>query len=305
MSDYLVVTLLASAVVGIALGVLGHRIWLADQGRKKRRPPAKWHLQARPLLSDAECEVWHWLQRAFFEYDVLVKVQMIRFMAPRSTTEGRHAHDLLKDLYCTFTICSVEGTVIGCVDLPGPKGLKASIRDLKQTLFEECGLPYAVVRASNLPALEAMRAAFLGEVDLKDDDAPITSASVPASIPVAEAVVSSPVVVDKKLEVEVAAEALLTKPEAVQPARATEPKTAAQLAEDALHVDMLAVIEARKNLRDKLDRNRKIRFTNFDPLSTGTGIVNDNADPQIAVQWEDSFIMSEGAPQEPESKSKR
>jgi hypothetical protein len=304
MSDYLVVTLLASAVVGIALGVLGHRIWLADQGRKKRRPPAKWHLQARPLLSDAECEVWHWLQRAFFEYDVLVKVQMIRFMAPRSTTEGRHAHDLLKDLYCTFTICSVEGTVIGCVDLPGPKGLKASIRDLKQTLFGECGLPYAVVRASNLPGLEAMRSAFLGEVDLKDDDATITSADVPASMPVV-AVVMSPAVVVADQKLEVAAEALLTGPGDIQPPRTEGPKTAAQLAEDALHVDMLAVVEARKNLRDKLDRNRKIRFTNFDPLITGSGIVNDNADPQIAVQWEDSFIMSEGTPQEPESKSKR
>lgn len=304
MSDYLVGRLLASAAFGIALGVLGHRIWMADQGSKKGRPPEKWHLQARPLLSDSESEVWHWLQRAFFEYDVLVKVQMIRFMAPRSSTEGRHAHDLLKELYCTFTICSVEGTVIGCVDLPGSKGLIASVRDLKQTLFDECGLPYAVVRASNLPALEAMRAAFLGVVDLKDDDAPTTSAPVPLPISVPAVVASPATVAAEESEIEVAAEALLTQPEkAVQPARAERPKTAAQLAEDALHVDMLAVIEARKNLRDKLDRNRKIRVTNFDPLSTG--ILNDNADPQIAVQWEDSFIMSEGTAPEPDSKSKR
>ena len=59
---------------------------------------------------------------------------------------------------------------------------------------------------------------------------------------------------------------------------------------------MPALAAARSSLRAKLERNRKIRFTNFDPLSTGSGIVHDNADNQFAVQWEDSFITPEDAP---------
>jgi hypothetical protein len=64
----------------------------------------------------------------------------------------------------------------------------------------------------------------------------------------------------------------------------------------AAHVDMAAMAAARSSLQAKLERNRKIRFTNFDPLSTGSGIVHDNADHHFAVQWEDSFIMPEEAP---------
>ena len=67
-------------------------------------------------------------------------------------------------------------------------------------------------------------------------------------------------------------------------------------AEQAAQVDLAAVAAARSSLRAKLERNRKIRFTNFDPLSTGSGIVHDNADNQFAVQWEDSFITPEDAP---------
>ena len=45
--------------------------------------------------------------------------------------------------------------------------------------------------------------------------------------------------------------------------------------------------------RAKLDRGRKIRFTNFDPLSTGSGPAHAGSVQQVPSQWEDSFIMSE------------
>lgn len=268
MLNYMVGIGLVTALAGIAVGATGYRLWLADNARKKRGMPAQWNLQARSLLSQTEVEVWHWLQRAFFEYDVLVKVPLIRFMAPRSKAEGERSHELIKGLYCSFTICAVDGTVIGCLDVPGPQGLKASARDVKQTLFAECGMAYAVVRAGTLPSLAAVRSAFLGEVDLSDDEA--------AAPPVAVAVVEEP-------EFQI-------KPTEPSPL----PETFTTSAETSVHVDMLAVAQARNSLRAKLDRNRKIRFTNFDPLSSGSGIVHDGSSPQASVQWEDSFIMSEG-----------
>lgn len=265
-------SMLATAVCGMVLGAAGHRTWQASKAKTKRKLPEQWHLQARQLLSATELEVWHWLQHAFSEYDVLVKIPLIRFMAPRSAVEGKRSHEFIKDLYCSFTICAVDGTVIGCVDVPGRQGLKASTRDLKQTLFAECGLAYAVVRAGTLPSLEAVRSAFLGEVDLSDDEpALVQAAPVAVQVPVEEPMVEVP---------------------------PTEPAPFDDMpiqtsADTSVHVDMLAVAEARNRLRAKLDRSRKIRFTNFDPLSTGSGAMHSGSGQHVPSQWEDSFIMSE------------
>jgi hypothetical protein len=280
MFDVFVLALTATAVSGLATGAACHHGWLKRAARKKRRIPAQWHLQARPLLLGSEQEVWHWLQRAFFDHHVLVKVPVIRFVSPRNEAEGQRSFELLKSVYCTFTVCAADGTVIGCLDVPGPQGLRASNRDLKRKLFDECGIAYAVVRDSNLPTLEDVRAAFLGEIDLSDDEeaAPVVLGQPPLAMPDAEA------------------DAMATVPDTMRAA------DGGALVADAQHVDMTAVAAARSSLQAKLERNRKIRFTNFDPLSTGSGIVHDDADHNFAVQWEDSFITPE-EPQAPNGPS--
>lgn len=281
MFDVFVLALTATAVSGLATGAACHHGWLKRAARKKRHIPAQWHLQARPLLLGSEQEVWHWLQRAFFDHHVLVKIPVIRFVSPRNEAEGQRSFELLKSVYCTFTVCAADGTVIGCLDVPGPQGLRASNRDLKRKLFDECGIAYAVVRDSNLPTLEDVRAAFLGEIDLSDDDeeaAPAVLGQPPLAMPDAEA------------------DAMATVPDTMRAA------DGGPLLADAQHVDMTAVAAARSSLQAKLERNRKIRFTNFDPLSTGSGIVHDDAEHHFAVQWEDSFITPE-EPQAPNGAS--
>jgi hypothetical protein len=281
MFDVFVLALTATAVSGMATGAACHHGWLARAARKKRRIPAQWHLQVRPLLLDAEQEVWHWLQRAFFDHHVVVKVPVIRFVSPRNEAEGQRSYELLKNVYCSFTVCAADGTVIGCLDVPGPQGLRASNRDLKRKLFAECGIAYAVVRASNLPTLEDVRAAFLGEIDLSDDEEafPAVLGEPPMALPV-----------------DAEADGLATVPDTMRAADGSALVADAQQVAHAAHVDMAAMAAARSSLRAKLERNRKIRFTNFDPLSTGSGIVHDNADHQFAVPWEDSFITPEEAP---------
>ncbi|MEO8390946.1 MAG: DUF2726 domain-containing protein [Polaromonas sp.] len=268
MVDVFVLALTVTALFAMVLGAACHRGWLARAAREKRRMPAQWHLQSRSLLVEAEQDVWHWLQRAFFDHHVLVKVPVIRFVSPRSEAEGQRSFELLKTLYCTFTVCAADGTVIGCLDVPGERGLKASNRDLKRKLFEECGIAYAVVRAGNLPSLADVRAAFLGEIDLSDDE---------------HAVLGQPPLA---LPVERESDDLATVPDTMRSANGT-------LLEEAPKIDVTDIAAARNSLRAKLERNRKIRFTNFDPLSTGSGIVHDDADHNFVVQWEDSFIMPE------------
>lgn len=288
MFDVFVLALTATALSGMATGAACHHGWLARAARKKRRIPTHWHLQPRPLLLDTEQEVWHWLQRAFFDHHVVVKVPVIRFVSPRNEAEGQRSFELLKNVYCSFTVCAADGTVIGCLDVPGPHGLRASSRDLKRKLFAECGIAYAVVRAGNLPTLEDVRAAFLGEIDLSDDEEQSSSA-VLGEPPMA-------------LPLEAEADALATVPDTMRAADGgalvadAPPVGSLEKAKQGDPVDMAAMAAARSSLRAKLERNRKIRFTNFDPLSTGSGIVHDNADHQFAVQWEDSFITPEDAP---------
>lgn len=273
MFNYFVLALTTTAITGMALGAAFHHKWRARTARHKRRIPAKWNLNPRPVMTDDEHEVWQWMRRAFFEHHVLVKLPVIRFMSPRNTQEGEQSHEILNGVYCTFTVCATDGTVIGCLDVPGRSGLRASSRNLKQKLFAECGLAYAVVRAGNLPTLEAMRAAFLGEIDLTDDE--------PAF---GQPPLARPAPPDDE------ADDMATVPDTMRTASGATLESL-----EAIHeVDMKAVAEARNSLRAKLERNRKVRFTNFDPLSTGTGIVHDDAEEHgYAVKWEDSFISAE------------
>jgi hypothetical protein len=53
--------------------------------------------------------------------------------------------------------------VVGCVDLPGKRGLSQARRELKEKLLSDCGIAYTVVLLAELPKSTAMRAAFLGE----------------------------------------------------------------------------------------------------------------------------------------------
>ncbi|MEO6018084.1 MAG: DUF2726 domain-containing protein [Polaromonas sp.] len=277
--DFFVLALSITAIACLGLGAASFRVWERRTAKSKRRLPKRWQLEARPLLTQVEYEVWHWLKRAFFDHHVLVKIPVIRFMSPRSAKEGQRSYELLNGVYCTFTVCAADGTVIGGVDIPGPQGLKASNRDLKQKLFAECGIAYAVVRATNLPTLEAMRAAFLGEIDLSDDE-PMSEADIWGEPPLAHHA-------DAHADEGTQFEAQPTVPDTMRSANGAalkEPTEASHLS---------AIAAARSSLQAKLERNRKIRFTNFDPLSTGSGIVHDNADHDFAVQWEDSFIMGE------------
>ncbi len=281
MFGFSVLALAVAALLGVAVGAVSFRSWAAHVARKKKRIPDTWQLQARTLLSDVEHEVWHWLKTAFYDHHVLVKIPVIRFLAPCTVAVRKQSHDLLSGVYCTFTVCAADGTAIGCIDLPGPRGLKASNRDLKQKLFAECGMAYAVVHASHLPTLQALRAEFLGEIELPDDE-PVRLDHSNDDCPA-----------DAWKD----ADALPTEPAPLR--TASEVELPQERGLDKQGIDMNAIAAARSSLRAKLERNRKIRVAGFDPLSTSSGIVQDNADHDFANSWEDSFTPQDDAEDKP------
>lgn len=160
----MVISFLLGLLIGAAL-LYWRNKWAS---RQTRRIPKHWPLKLRPFVNNREKRVWGWLVKVMFDHQILVKLPVTRFTAPVNQKETNHWYKLLNGVYCTFTLCNMEGHVVGCVDVPGPKGLSLSNQTLKHTLLMQCGLRYWVVDPANLPHLSVIRTAFLGEEAVKD-----------------------------------------------------------------------------------------------------------------------------------------
>lgn len=154
---------------GVLAGLLSYDAWL--RWRNQPRIPNSWLLDSRGLVTTEEREVWDWLKRAFHDHEVMVKTPVARYTRARDKGQSKKWFRLLEGIYCTFSICTPDGTVVGCLDVPGKHGLLRSHRDMKESIFTTCGIAYAVVRAGNLPSLDAIRAAFIDEIRLMDEEA--------------------------------------------------------------------------------------------------------------------------------------
>lgn len=143
--------------------------------RRRHRIPTSWPLKTRPLVNTQERVVWIWLTKVMFDQHVLIKLPVTRFTAPVNQTEATHWYKLLNGVYCTFTICGLDGRVIGCIDVLGPNGLSMGNQSLKHSLLDQCNIHYWVVDPTNLPHLSQIRAAFLGDDVPSSNDQPLDS----------------------------------------------------------------------------------------------------------------------------------
>ncbi len=166
---------LAGVVLGAGAGVVLHALWVRRHAERKLRLPDRWLLNARGLVSSEELDVWKWLRAAFPDHAVMVKVPVMRFTVPSTRdmpeNKDQHWHELLNGVYCSFTVSTFDGKVVGCVDVPGKRGLTRAQRDMKESLLQECGIGYTTVRSSSLPSGSAMRTAFLGEAEIIEREA--------------------------------------------------------------------------------------------------------------------------------------
>ncbi|MBN9412230.1 MAG: DUF2726 domain-containing protein [Burkholderiales bacterium] len=172
-------------LAGVALGALAQRAWNHRVLRLRRRLPTYWPLSTRAIANSEERRVWRWLTRAFFDHHVMLKLPMTRFTAPRDRSGGQDWYELLNSAYCTFTICSSDGRVVGCVDVPGNSGISKTTRMLKQSLLEQSDIGYWVVTSGSLPSTRDIRTEFLGDalgaLEPRTAVAPGPAAAIPAS----------------------------------------------------------------------------------------------------------------------------
>ena len=258
----------------LVAGAAAHAAYSRQKQKKARRLPRHLPLDTRHLVNQDELGVWKWLQSAFHDHQVLVKVSVIRFTTPRTAGQSERWHEMLNGVYPTFTICDEYGRVVGCVDVQGSRHLSQSQRELKQTLFQDCGIAFAVVRAGSLPTSQAMRAAFLSESDQASlHDGLRSQADTLAQ------------------EIAAAYEHPSTVPDKMRPENT--PETALNQIRE---VDLAALAAARRSLRAKLELNRNSRFVNFDPLSKSKSAAPsaepaEDEDDELSMEWQNSFIM--------------
>lgn len=163
----MIIAFIWGAGLGIGVGIGVFFWWNKAATRKRRRIPKEWPLKVRPLVNGNERQVWIWLAKIMFDQQILVKLPVTRFTAPAANEDAAHWYQLLNGVYCTFTVCNMDGRVIGCVDVQGPKGISMSNQTLKHSLLTQCGIRYWVVAPSNLPHLTQIRTAFLGDQAVK------------------------------------------------------------------------------------------------------------------------------------------
>jgi len=154
-----------AALAGIALGAVIRLLRMRWIAKKQRRIPLHWPLNPRLVANTEEQRVWVWMNKVFFDHHILLKLPVTRFTLPQSQDEGQHWFKLLSSVYCTFTVCTPGGRVVGCVDVPGSAGLSRGNRQLKLTLLSHCGIAYWVIRSNSLPTLTEIREEFLGAAD--------------------------------------------------------------------------------------------------------------------------------------------
>ncbi|MEO6016862.1 MAG: DUF2726 domain-containing protein [Polaromonas sp.] len=160
--------MVAGLGVGALAGAALYAGWLRRKAGARLRVPHKWPLRARGLVTTEEHEVWKWLRITFQDHLVMAKVPVLRFTIPIEKDGDKDANlrwlELLNGVYTTFTVCTLDGKVVGCVDVRGKRDASKASRQLKETLLSDCGIPYTAVASKRLPTANAMRAAFLGEM---------------------------------------------------------------------------------------------------------------------------------------------
>jgi hypothetical protein len=175
------------SVLSLLAGMLaGAWLWDVWQDRRKANNkltmplPGMWPLRGRPIVSNPEQEVWNSLRSVFHDHAVMVKVPILRFTQLRDTPLAGSARnaaihndrllqsdqwlEMLGGLYATFTVCNLNGKVVGCVDVLGKHEGSHASRELKKGLLLDCGIAYIVTSAFNVPEAGILRELFLGEM---------------------------------------------------------------------------------------------------------------------------------------------
>ena len=156
--------LIACVCIAFLTGAMVYAWAARSLARQRRQAPKKWPLTPRAIINSGERKVWRWLELAFVDYSVMVKLPVTRFSIPNSAEQGLRWYELLSSLYCTFTVVRADGRVMGCVDLPSRAGRPSQGQRMKASMLAQCGIPYFILHSGTEPTVLQIRFKFLGEI---------------------------------------------------------------------------------------------------------------------------------------------
>ena len=156
--------IIAGLIVAFVSGAFVYAWLTRRNARRRRQAPKKWPLSPRAIINSEERKVWRWLELAFVDYSVMIKLPVTRFSIPNSAEQGLRWYELLSSLYSTFTVVRADGRVMGCVDLPSRTGRPSNGQRMKASMLSQCGISYVILYPGTEPTVAQIRFKFLGEI---------------------------------------------------------------------------------------------------------------------------------------------
>jgi len=145
----------------------------------RRRWPARWNLNARPLFSVHERALYRELRAALPNHLVLAKVSLLRFCQSGDASDARAWYDRLQALHVSLAVCNANGVVISAIDIehaPG-KAIKRS-QKLKEAVLEACRIRYVRCLPGQWPQANLLATWALGQSGYGQDAQHLTPQQV-------------------------------------------------------------------------------------------------------------------------------
>lgn len=134
--------------------------------RKKQNVPGKWPVYARPVMSEAERQLFRRLIQAFPEKLVLPQVQLCRFVEVQNVPGRLAVLNRYNRLSADFVICNAEAVVERVVELDDRSHNReiARNRDAKKdAVLNAAGIPVVRFQAKAIPSTGDLRRLVFGE----------------------------------------------------------------------------------------------------------------------------------------------
>lgn len=169
-SDPIFWGIVLSALAG---GIFLGRAWQQFATRAaRRRWPARWNLNARPLFSVHERALYRELRAALPHHVILAKVSLLRFCQSADASDAKAWYERLQALHVSMAVCSPNGVVVSVIDIetnPGKATRKS--QKLKEAVLEACRVRYVRCLPGQWPSAHLMAGWALGPMGTSAEQA--------------------------------------------------------------------------------------------------------------------------------------
>jgi hypothetical protein len=149
----------------LAGGILLGRLWQHQAAQAaRRRWPARWNLNARPLFTVHERALYRELRAALPQHVVLAKVSLLRFCQSADASDAKDWYKRLQALHVSIAVCTPNGVVVAAIDIDnGASGSgPGRAQKMKEGVLESCRVRYVRCAPGQWPQPQLLASWALG-----------------------------------------------------------------------------------------------------------------------------------------------